>query len=200
MLQTVLVGQCGDVLCARLGPGVFCKRGFGEGLFDVTHRGLGGARTTPSAALALARPSSRAIIALSRVGLMACDRRLPVCNRSGSTVFQFSGLSASPPKQPHGASRAPERRRRCILIGFGVGCAVAAVTLDRVKATERVARQLQCGCYLEMESLHGRLGCILRGLQWAGGTKRRLGRRRRGGGRCQERLRVNCSGRYSVRG
>lgn len=27
------------------------------------------------------------------------------------------------------------------------------------------------GCYVEWESLHGRSGCMLRGLRWAGGTR-----------------------------
>lgn len=98
--QAVLVGQGGDVFGARLNPH----------LFNVAYRCGSGARTTPSPALALAGPSSRSISRLNRAALL-CDRPLPVCNLGGS-VSEFSGLSASSPKQPHGAARVPGQRRQ----------------------------------------------------------------------------------------
>jgi hypothetical protein len=105
LFEAALDREGGDVFVTRLGPGFLCKRRVGWVFLNV-HRGRGGARTGPSATLALAGTPSRP---LSRVGLL-CDRP----HRSGPTVFRSSGLSSFPPKEePHGYSLPPGRRRRC---------------------------------------------------------------------------------------
>lgn len=79
VLEAVLQRQGGDVFGAGVDVGQ-------QHLVDIAHRG-GGARAVPAAtATALARPSVQAVCGMSRVGLV-CDRAVPVCNGSGSTLF-----------------------------------------------------------------------------------------------------------------